>query len=182
MPMPRTLAAPAAALLLTAAAALATAPAARAADPALLVCTGSNTTDFTPALTLTTQSVTVKDEALSAACLNSDGTANATYKTAYWNETASQNLSCVLPSSTRTGTRNVNWNFGSPTTSVFTYSLTTTVVAGQIVQTCTGTITSGSFSTKSAKIIVVLSPPGLGSCLLTPLTTASGQAVLEIGL
>jgi hypothetical protein len=178
----RTALSTAAALLLATAGALTSAPTAHAADPALLTCTGSNRADYSPGLTLTSQPVSVKDEALSGECLNSDQTANTTYKTAYWNETAAQNLSCVLPASTRSGTRDINWNFGSPATSVFTYSLTTTVLAGQIVETYTGTITSGSFTGVNAKIVVVLTAPGVGNCLLTPLTTASGQAILEIGI
>lgn len=145
----------------------------------LLTCTGTESVVFTPALTNTTQNVTLHLGSSYGPCVN------ATNPLELRTGTVSTTIPLVprscsdLLSGPSTTTRVIHWSTG--TTSTWTFTITTEeVAAGVYVSTRTGTITAGQFQGATAIGAAAHASGALLACSTTGLTNDGGVASLTI--
>src|SRR6478752_5214955 len=170
----RRLAAAAAVLLLAASSVVAAGTSASAEDDDLILCTGSVTVDYSPALgplpKLTTQTVTEElgtDGGGSCTGPFSGGTAVTTFQ---------QQVGCLLQGLGDTLVENVvtyHWPGGQSST--ITYAVTTVAHAvGQLVVTSTGTVTAGYGAGALSERIAIYPDLDVLSCLTSHVDQQTG--------
>ncbi len=144
------------------------------AQPTLVQCTGTESVTIDPGATYQAQLLHVTTDGNFGSCLDGQGQVTS----ASYAEELSFVGDCATLFDPFESTRVFTWNTGDTSTFVGTGS--STVVAGQIVTTVTGTITEGRFAGRSAVQVIALAQLNLLDCLLTGMTNASGATTLTI--
>ncbi|WKU05507.1 hypothetical protein [Micromonospora sp. HUAS LYJ1] len=153
--------------------------AAKAADATLVTCIGTQTTNYSPGLLLTNQ--TVHKSGTNEWPLCTGSTQGITSASSPFDVPHIQ-LSCISPLGSGAGTQVITWVHATTApTSTFEWTSTRSVLAGQAVTILTGTITAGLFAGSSAQQIIVAPQLNLLGCLLPPgVTEETGTSTLVI--
>jgi hypothetical protein len=140
-----------------------------------VTCAGTATVTISPGLTYTPQTVHYTTNLIYSPCVSSDPTLTASSS---GSTVDFPGASCLMYPFAGSGSFTLSWNNGN--TSTFAYNATTTIVAGQVVLTRTGTITAGEFQGDTA--IRVVTYPALNplDCLTTGVTSQIGVVALSI--
>jgi hypothetical protein len=147
------------------------------ADPVDVTCVTSADLSFSPGLTFATTPTSITTAGQLGPCVS---VSDPTVTSGTHGSTFSRTTSCVGLLNTGPGTRVFHWSNGQ--TSSFTFSSTSTYVAGQLVTTLRGTITAGEFAGSSA-VQVATFAADLTKCLQPGgLTGATGVGNLTIYL
>ncbi|RQS09783.1 hypothetical protein DIE07_15130 [Burkholderia sp. Bp9002] len=144
-----------------------------------VICTGTETQSFNPALTNTQRNLVVTDTASLSPCLvvGVSGINSAT-------ESAQgvANLSCQTLLAGGPATKVIHWSNGQSST--FSYTATSSAVNGNFVITQTGNISAGLFKGQSAVGVSTLTslsqPDFLTACAGSGITSVSGATTLTI--
>ncbi|QQQ79206.1 hypothetical protein IOD16_12680 [Saccharothrix sp. 6-C] len=136
-------------------------------------CVGTEVTTFDPPLTLTARPVTVTVSGVYPAC-TSTGAVTGTYA-----ETFSLTASCLVLFDSGSALRTFTWG-GTVAPSEFQYNVTSSAVAGQVVVTNTGVITSGGFAPAGAEQVITLVTPNVVQCLSGGVSSVTGPTTLTI--
>ncbi|RZU49458.1 hypothetical protein EV385_1208 [Krasilnikovia cinnamomea] len=140
-----------------------------------VTCVGTATETFTPGLTYTPQTITYTTNLIYSPCTSSD----ATLTSAVSGSTSTvPNSSCNMLPFAGSGSFVLTWNNGN--TSTFTFNAVSTIVAGQVVLTRTGTITAGQFQGDTAIRVVTYPTVNPLDCLTTGVTSQFGAVTLSI--
>jgi hypothetical protein len=155
---------------------LATAPTAQA-SPLAIVCAGTQTTDYEPALTNTTQNTKTTSTEKYHNCTSLAGVSSAT-----GTHTATSPQSCLLAlvPPTNTSTRTYTWNNGQSSTITFLTSTVATLLNGTFVITSAGTVTAGLGKGSAATRMVTQPNPRLTACATSGVDSLTGPATLQI--
>lgn len=140
-----------------------------------VTCAATNTTNYSPGLLLTTQSVTITATTQYAACVSaSDPDLMSGYSTG--NSIAT--LSCLNLGQSASGVEVIYWN--DSTTSTFSFNRVVISVGGQSVLVRTGSITAGKFAGDTAVSELVLPALNTLDCLGPPgVTSKTSIGTLE---
>ncbi|WP_157642769.1 hypothetical protein [Burkholderia ubonensis] len=144
-----------------------------------VICTGSETLSFNPALTNTQRNLVVTDTASLSPCLvvGVSGINSAT-------ESAQgvANLSCQMLLGGGPATKIIHWSNGQSST--FSYTASSSAINGNFVITQTGNISAGLFKGQSAVGVSTLTslsqPDFLTACAGSGVTSVSGGTTLTI--
>ena len=136
-------------------------------------CVGTEVTTFDPPLTLTARATTITVSGIYPTCTNA-GAVTATYA-----ETFSLTASCLVLFDSGSALRTFTWG-GTVAPSEFRYNVTSSAVAGQVVVTNTGVITSGGFAPAGAVQVITLVTPNALQCLTGGVTSVTGPTTLTI--
>lgn len=151
---------------------LATPAAAGVADATCLL--GTETTTYSPPVTLTPQTVHINTVRQLGPCLSP----NSAITTGTMNISFDATRSCLTVASPSTATLTINWNTGQSSTLLVNY--VNNNAAGQIVSVGTGAVTSGLFAGDSA--VIVNTGPTLDTlqCALNGIESRTGTFTLEL--
>ncbi|MCE6999110.1 hypothetical protein LZG04_30535 [Saccharothrix sp. S26] len=100
----------------------------------------------------------------------------------YHESGTAHDATCTSILSSGTGTRVFTWDDPAPAPSTFTYSRSTSRVAGTIVVLASGTITAGSFAPSRATSQGTGLQPDVTACLTDGASTLNAVGALIIGL
>ncbi|MGW2186094.1 hypothetical protein [Streptomyces sp. NPDC001719] len=152
-----------------------------------LHCQGTESVDYSPGVTLTPRGISVTTRGRFTECA---GGADEVTSGSYGEHFTVSDADCALLLEGFHTQRTFTWNAkgtkgtkdtkNAKGTSVADISGNSTVVAGQVVTTITGTVTEGRYRGRSVKQVIVLPQPGVLECLTTGLTSASGVTTLDI--
>ena len=143
-----------------------------------VTCTGTETVTYSPGLRLFPRTVTLNVVANYGPCVSTNpGIASGTAGTPPGGVPAT--LSCLNFLTPASGVATIRWNNG--TISRYSFTRSSSTVAGQLISTTTGQVIEGEFVGRSVLIVLVSPAPNLLNCL-TPagLTGRSGIATLTI--
>lgn len=148
---------------------------ARAVD--LAVCTGSNSTSYSPAMTLASQTGALTYSDAFDCTSNDPGAATASTGGTYTGP-----YGCLEPVRLPgfTGTLTLRW--ADSTTSAYAYTSVAgdVLVGGSYVFTGVGSITSGKFSGAATTMVITVPTLSVLQCLTTGITTTTGEAALTV--
>lgn len=134
------------------------------AEPVTVICGGTTTTEFSPGLLLTAQTVTYEESNIFSPCVSTTHpslTAGNSVRPPIDLE-----LSCLSFQDASTSTRTINWN--TEQSSLFRFNSTSSNIGGQTVLTRTGFIESGLFAGANAVQTITSPSLDLASCLFPP--------------
>ena len=141
-----------------------------------LTCTTEQRTTYSPGVTLFPSHQDIRLDSTFAGCV-SPTRPSVTSGSASFSLAGSR--SCLALDRTIAGTSRITWNTGE--TSVYSYSSTTATLAGQIVVTIVGSVTSGPFQGGAITILVASPAVNLLSCLFPPgITSRTGVGTVVI--
>lgn len=143
-----------------------------------ITCTGTETATYNPGLQLTTRTVTLNVAAKFGPCVSSNpAISSGTAGTPPGGVSAQ--LSCLNVLDSSSGQSVLHWNNG--TTSRYSFTRSSSTVAGQLVTTASGTVIAGEFLGRSVRTVSVSPVPNLLDCLRPGgLTRRSGVVALTI--
>jgi hypothetical protein len=138
------------------------------------VCAGTEVTTYDPPLTLVRRPTTITVNGLFPTCTD-DQAVTGSYTANFTTPT-----SCLDLWNSGTGTETLVWGGSGVSPSTFSFNVTATEVAGQLLVTSTGLITDGMFAPAGAQKVVALVTPNLLTCLTTGIPSATGVTTLTI--
>lgn len=138
------------------------------------VCTGTWAVTYDPPITNTERLVTGTLSGFFTNCTD-PGAFNGSYFQVF-----QDTVSCTTLLNAGTTTRTFVWGDPEAEPSTFTYNWTATDVAGQVVVTNTGMITSGRFTPASAEQVATLVTPNALLCATTGVASLTGPTTLTV--
>ncbi|MEV7803004.1 hypothetical protein AB0O28_08665 [Microbispora sp. NPDC088329] len=146
---------------------------AQARSSALVQCQGTESDAYDPGVIFQPRTFEITTTGRFTSCLGGGEVTGGSY-----DEQFSMSAGCNDLLDGFQGARTVTWNTGQA--SVIEGTGSSTAVAGQVVTTFTGTVTSGPFAGRSVVQLITLPQPGLLKCLTTGFTGATGVTTLTI--
>ncbi|MGW5264578.1 hypothetical protein ACWEQG_26680 [Microbispora sp. NPDC004025] len=150
-----------------------TASPARARPLALVQCQGTESVAYNPGVLFQPRDFEITTAGRFTSCLGGGDVTSGSYDERFTILAGCNDLFDGF-----TAARTITWNTGEA--SVIEGTGSSTGVAGQVVTTFTGTVTSGPFTGRSAVQLIALPQPNLLMCLTTGLTGATGVTTLTI--
>ncbi|WP_327072264.1 hypothetical protein OG196_01620 [Kitasatospora purpeofusca] len=139
-----------------------------------VVCTGSDTTNYSPGLRTTSQTVSTYGTDEGHGCTGLGRISGLTSFSASF--TGQYTASCLSPIQSGSGTETLTWNDGSTSTWQWSSSVATNS-AGQLVGTYNGPITSGAYAGTNLNNTDVEPNTNVAACTAAPgLTQTTGTA------
>ncbi|WP_328723511.1 hypothetical protein OHT52_31085 [Streptomyces sp. NBC_00247] len=135
---------------------------------------GTETTTYSPPVTLTPQSVHINTVRQLGPCLST----NPAITTGTMNISFNATRSCLTVASPSTATLTINWNNGQTSTLLVNY--VNNNAAGQIVSVGTGAVTAGLFAGDSAVVVNVGPTLDTLNCALNGISSRTGTFTLEL--
>jgi hypothetical protein len=138
------------------------------------VCTGTWAVTYNPPITLTPRLVSATLTGYFPSCTNPEAF------NGYYVQHFTDTVSCATLLSAGAASRTFIWGNPAAEPSTFEYNWTVSDIAGQVVVTNTGLITSGKFAPDSAEQVAILPTPDVLLCLTTGIPTLTGPTTLTI--
>jgi hypothetical protein len=147
-----------------------------AADPLDVECTGTQTTTYSPGLTLVPTDQTVNTHTIYGPCVSASTPDLSAGDRSITNH---QMASCLDLPGSRSAVTTITWNTGQQ--SAFSFNRTVTHAGGNTIVIFTGTIVAGLFAGDSALEVVVGPTLSTLDCLTPPgITSRTGVVTLTI--
>jgi hypothetical protein len=133
------------------------------ADVADATCVGTQTTTYSPGLTLVPAQQNIQISWIYAPCVSASEPA---ISSGLSSATRQASVSCLSIGQVGSSIRVITWNTGQ--TSTFSYNAMSSIVNGDTVVTLTGSITAGLFTGDAAEEVIVSPSLNLLGCLTPP--------------
>lgn len=140
--------------------------------PLELTCVGNNTADFTPGLTLTSQTTAIHAEGAYTACVS---TTDPAVTSGTYVADGSGTLSCLAGG--HAGRYTIHWNTGESSTIAFTNSIAFRPL-GESIVVADGSVTAGKFLGRKFTGTFTLLQVSLLNCLSSGVTQSTGPTTL----